>query len=48
MKSANDVQPDIISFNATISACEKSSEWHRALCLFEMMQQVTRSLGNLG
>ena len=35
--------PDVISYSATISACEKSSEWQVALRLFASMPQATLS-----
>ena len=31
------VQPDVISCNAVISACEKGGQWQQALKLFEAM-----------
>merc|ERR1712070_203271 len=33
------VQPNIITWSAAISACEKGAQWERALELFEEMQQ---------
>ena len=32
------LEPNVISFNAAISACEKGSQWERALSLLEDMQ----------
>ena len=33
------VQPDVITWNAAISACEKGAQWERALEMFEEMQR---------
>ena len=33
------LQPDVITWNAAISACEKGAQWERALELFEEMQR---------
>ena len=35
------VQPNVISFSAAISACEKGGQWERALELLEEMHPVT-------
>ena len=32
------LEPDVISFNAAISSCAKSKEWERALELLSQMQ----------
>ncbi|CAK9030074.1 Pentatricopeptide repeat-containing protein At4g31850 [Durusdinium trenchii] len=34
------VQPDVISYSAAISACEKGGQWPQALKLFEAMPEV--------
>ena len=33
------LDPDVISFSAAISACEKSEQWEKALELLDEMQQ---------
>merc|ERR1712118_57970 len=33
------VSPDVISFNAAISACEKGGQWERALSLLDEMRE---------
>ena len=37
LMTASDVQPNVISYNAAISACTQGSQWERALNLFEPM-----------
>ena len=32
------ITPDVISYNAAISACEKGQQWQRALELFEAVR----------
>ena len=38
--SDSGVEPDVISYNATISACEKGMQWEKALALFYEMKGV--------
>ena len=34
------IQQDVISYNAAVSACEKGGQWQEALALFEGMSSV--------
>ena len=34
----NGIEPDVISYSATISACEKGGQWEKALQLFQEMR----------
>jgi pentatricopeptide repeat domain-containing protein 1 len=33
-----EINPDVMTYNATISACEKGGQWEKALDLFREMQ----------
>jgi pentatricopeptide repeat domain-containing protein 1 len=35
------VQPDVIGFSATISACQKGGQWQKALSVFAAMPEAT-------
>ncbi|CAK9090886.1 unnamed protein product, partial [Durusdinium trenchii] len=37
------LQPNVISYNATISACEKGGQWPQALKLLEAMREAMRT-----
>ena len=32
--------PDVISFSAAVSACEKGGQWERALSIFDQMRNA--------
>jgi pentatricopeptide repeat protein len=34
------VNPNVVSFNAVLSACQRSGQWERALMLLDDMRQV--------
>jgi len=35
----DDVRPDLFTFNAAISSCQKGAEWQWALEMFDVMRQ---------
>ena len=36
---SSQLEPDVISYNSAISACEKGQQWQQALMLFSEMGQ---------
>ena len=44
-RCARGVEPDVISFNAAISACEKGGQWERALALLDEMHDARSAAG---
>lgn len=38
-RSEADLQPDIVSFGAAISACEKAREWQKAIRIFHGIRE---------
>ena len=36
------MRPDVISFNSSISACEKASAWRKALRLLDDLDDIRR------
>lgn len=38
-----DLSLDVVTFNATLSACEKGREWHRAVQQLQQMESLRRS-----
>ena len=37
-RSEADLQPDIVSFGAVMSACEKAREWQKAMAIFHCIR----------